>query len=64
VLGKGKRLFDGGTPPAGLEVVSSQTSSTGVIMATYRSGAEIKYGSFAPETPSNAEEARRAAQER
>jgi dihydrofolate reductase len=64
VLGKGKRLFDGGTVPAGLEVVSSQTSSTGVIMATYRSGAEIKYGSFAEETPSEAEQARRAAQAR
>jgi dihydrofolate reductase len=64
VLGKGKRLFDAGTLPAGLEVASSQVFSTGVIMATYRSGAEIKYGSFAAETPSEAELARRAAQER
>jgi dihydrofolate reductase len=63
VLGKGKRLFDGGTVPAGLEVTSSQVFSTGVITATYRSGAEIKYGSFAAETPSEAELARRAAQE-
>jgi len=61
VLGKGKRLFDGGTVPAHLELAGSQVSSTGVIVATYRSGAEIKYGSFAAETPS---EARRAAQER
>jgi dihydrofolate reductase len=52
VLGTGKRLFDGGTVPAGLELVSSQTSSSGVIMANYRSGAEIKYGSFAEETSS------------
>jgi hypothetical protein len=64
VLGKGKRLFDGGTVPAGLELASSQTLPTGVIMATYRSGAEIKYGSFAAEIPSEAELARRAAQER
>jgi dihydrofolate reductase len=63
VLGKGKRLFDGGTVPAGLDVVSSQVSSTGVTTVTYRSGAEIKYGSFAAETPSEAELARRAAQE-
>jgi dihydrofolate reductase len=49
VLGTGKRLFDGGTVPAGLEVTSSQVSSTGVITATYRTGAEIKYGSFAEE---------------
>jgi len=63
VLGTGKRLFDGGTVPAGLELASSQVSSTGVITATYRSGAEIKGGSFAAETPSEAELARRAAQE-
>jgi hypothetical protein len=31
---------------------------------TYRTGAEIRYGSFASETPSEAELARRAAQER
>ena len=64
VLGTGKRLFDGGTVPAGLELASSQVSSTGVIMATYRTGAEIKYGSFAAETPSEAELARRGEQER
>jgi dihydrofolate reductase len=63
VLGKGKRLFDGGAVPAGLELTSSQVSSTGVTIATYRTGAEIKSGSFVPETPSEAELARRAAQE-
>ena len=47
VLGKGKRLFDGGTVPDGLELTGSQASSSGVIIATYRSGADIKYGSFA-----------------
>ena len=47
VLGKGKRLFNGGTVPAGLEMASSQVTPGGVIAATYRSGAEIKYGSFA-----------------
>jgi dihydrofolate reductase len=62
VLGTGKRLFDGGAVPAGLELNSSQTSSTGVITATYRTGAEIKYGSFAAEEPSEAELKRRAAQ--
>jgi dihydrofolate reductase len=63
VLGKGKRLFDGGTVPEGLELTGSRVSSTGVIMATYRGGAEIKGGSFAAEAPSEAEVARRAAQE-
>ena len=47
VLGKGKRLFDGGTVPAGFELSSSQVLSSGVILANYRSGAEINYGSFA-----------------
>jgi dihydrofolate reductase len=47
VLGGGKRLFDGGTVPAGLELAGSQVSSSGVIIANYRTGAEIKYGSFA-----------------
>jgi dihydrofolate reductase len=47
VLGGGKRLFDGGTVPAGLELASSQVTPSGVIVATYRTGAEIKSGSFA-----------------
>ncbi|HEX8856629.1 MAG TPA: dihydrofolate reductase family protein [Thermoleophilaceae bacterium] len=52
VLGKGKRLFDGGAVPAGLELTHSDVSSTGVIMAIYRTGADIKYGSFADEAAS------------
>ena len=47
VLGRGKRLFEDGTLPAGFELARSRTSSTGVIMATYRTGAEIRSGSFA-----------------
>ncbi len=62
VLGQGKRLFDAGTVPDGLELVSSSTASTGVIMATYRTGAEIKSGSFALDEPSEAELERRAKQ--
>jgi hypothetical protein len=54
VLGKGRRLFDGGTVPRGLELVSSQVTPCGVTLAAYRSGAEIKYGTFAAETPSEA----------
>jgi dihydrofolate reductase len=54
VLGSGKRLFDDGTVPAGLELISSQVTSTGVTVASYRTGAEIKYGTFAPEGPSEA----------
>jgi dihydrofolate reductase len=49
VLGTGKRLFDAGTVPAGFEVARSKVLAGGVVSATYRSGAEIKYGSFAAE---------------
>jgi dihydrofolate reductase len=54
VLGTGMRLFDGGTVPAGLELARSRVLTSGVIVATYRSGAEIKYGSFAAQRPSGA----------
>ena len=47
VLGSGKRLFGDGTVPAGFDVVGARVLSSGVIVANYRSGAEIGYGSFA-----------------
>jgi dihydrofolate reductase len=47
VLGTGKRLFGDGAVPAGLELVESATFDTGVLMARYELGGEIKYGSFA-----------------
>jgi dihydrofolate reductase len=47
VLGGGKRLFGEGTAPAGLELVDSKTSTTGVLMATYKPAGAPKYGSFA-----------------
>ena len=59
VLGSGKRLFDEGTIPSGLELVSSTTSSTGVVMATYRRAGDISYASFAFEDPTDAETQRR-----
>jgi dihydrofolate reductase len=47
VLGNGKRLFGEGAAPAGLELVDSKASTTGVLLATYRPAGEPKYGSFA-----------------
>ncbi len=47
LLGTGKRLFGDGTMPAGLQLVDSKTSTTGVIIATYERAGEIRYGSFA-----------------
>lgn len=59
LLGKGKRLFGDGAMPAALKLVKSQTSSTGVIMATYERAGEIEVGSFVTGEPSDAELERR-----
>lgn len=39
ILGAGTRLFSGDLPSVGLELVESLTTTTGVIIAVYRSGA-------------------------
>ncbi|MER8660039.1 dihydrofolate reductase family protein [Mesorhizobium sp. M1148] len=59
LLGKGKRLFDGGAMPAAFKLVKSQATTTGVMMATYERGGEVKVGSFATQEPSEAELERR-----
>jgi dihydrofolate reductase len=51
VLGSGKRLFGEGAVPAGLKLVDSSTSSTGVVMARYERDGDVRYGSFALEEP-------------
>ncbi len=47
VIGSGKRLFADGTVPAGLKLVDSTVSSTGVVIGTYEPAGEIVTGSFA-----------------
>lgn len=47
VLGGGKRLFAEGLPATGLELLGAKTATSGVVIATYRPGADIRYGSFA-----------------
>ncbi len=59
VIGAGKRLFDHGTIPAALRLVSSTVSTTGVIIATYAPAGDLKVGSFALEDPTQAELERR-----
>ncbi|QND56206.1 dihydrofolate reductase family protein [Mesorhizobium huakuii] len=59
VLGKGKRLFGDSAMPAAFKLAKSQSSSTGVIMATYERAGEIEVGSFVTGEPSNAELERR-----
>ena len=47
VVGSGKRLFSEGTIPAGLKLVDTRVSSTGVVMGTYVPAGDIVTGSFA-----------------
>jgi len=63
LAGSGKRAFGDGAIPAGLELMSSSTTGTGVIIATYERAGEIKKGSFALEEPTEAELERREALE-
>jgi dihydrofolate reductase len=46
VIGSGKRLFADGTIPAGLKLVDSVVSTTGVVIGTYEPAGEIVTGSF------------------
>ena len=46
VLGSGKRLFAEGTIPAGLKLVDSKVSTTGVVIGTYEPAGEVVTGSF------------------
>jgi dihydrofolate reductase len=59
VVGKGKRLFGEGAGPAGLTLVDSKASTTGVLINTYRPAGALKTGSFALAEPSEAETERR-----
>ncbi len=61
VVGRGKRLFAGDSAPAGLELVDSTVSTSGVIAATYRRVGDVQTGSFAFEEPTEREVERRDA---
>ena len=51
VIGSGKRLFADGTIPAGLKLVDSTVSTTGVVIGIYEPAGEIVTGSFALDPP-------------
>jgi dihydrofolate reductase len=61
LLGAGKRLFGSGTTPAGLRLVDSTASTTGVLIATYERAGEVPRGDFQLAEPTEAELRRRAA---
>lgn len=59
VIGTGKRLFGDGTVPAGLKLVDSKVSKTGVTINTYERAGDIDLGSFEFDEPTEAEIERR-----
>jgi dihydrofolate reductase len=59
VVGPGKRLFADGSLPAGLKLVDSKVSATGVVVSTYVPAGELVIGSFAMDEPTDAEIERR-----
>lgn len=46
VLGPGKRLFGEGTIPAAFELAGSETSTTGVVISTYRRAGDVQTGTI------------------
>jgi dihydrofolate reductase len=47
VIGSGKRVFADGTIPAGLKLLDTKVSTTGVVIGTYEPAGEVVTGSFA-----------------
>ena len=46
VVGPGKRLFGDGTIPAAFELAGSETSTTGVVISTYRRAGDVRTGTI------------------
>ena len=59
VLGKGKRLFGDGTMPRSLRHVKTATTPGGTVIVDYELGGAVATASFAMETPTPEEMARR-----
>jgi dihydrofolate reductase len=59
VLGKGRRLFGDGAIPLAFKLTRSVASPAGVLIASYERSGDIQTGSFALDTPTEAEVQRR-----
>jgi dihydrofolate reductase len=59
VLGPGKRFFGDGTMPAGLRLIGSEVSKSGVTINTYERAGEITPGLMGFDEPTDAELERR-----
>ncbi|HEX8302851.1 dihydrofolate reductase family protein [Sphingomonas sp.] len=64
VLGRGKRLFGGGSPSGRWKLIEHRLSSTGIAMATYEPDGPVEVASFAMDDPHPRELARREKLER
>ena len=58
-IGTGKRFFGDGTVPAGMKLLDSKVSKTGVTINTYERAGDINTGSFEFDEPTEAEIERR-----
>jgi dihydrofolate reductase len=59
VLGGGKKLFADGSVPHRYDLIRSRVSTTGLTIAHYQRGGEVRIGDTALAEPSRAERARR-----
>jgi dihydrofolate reductase len=59
VIGTGKRFFGDGTIPAGLKLVDSSATKSGVTVNTYERAGDVNPGSFEFDEPTEAEIERR-----
>jgi dihydrofolate reductase len=64
ILGSGKKLFADGSVPHSYQLTRSRVSSTGLLIAHYERGGDIKIGDTAFDKPSASEEARQERMER
>ncbi len=61
LLGEGKRLFGGGTPPRTLKLTDHRVSEGGNVIATYQPAGPVETGTYVTGEPSEREQARQAA---
>lgn len=59
ILGRGKRLFGDGAKPAGLKLNQVSTTSAGVVVSSFTRAGPALTADITPETPTEAELARR-----
>jgi dihydrofolate reductase len=59
VLGRGKSIFDGSEKASTLKLTDHFVSNTGVVIASYEPAGELRTGTFASKSPSEAEIERR-----